>query len=394
MKPRTKVLAFFGIVILGVVILMLLVKTKPKPARSDAGPMQPVVEVTRLTAGTVQVLIDATGTVQPARDVQITSEVGGRVESVAGDFIPGGRVKAGDPLIELEPERFELAVAQARANLARVRSDLSLEEGRVQVAKREWGLFDQADSDGALAQREPQLAAARANVQSAEAQLRDAQLNLERSAITAPFDGVVQSESVEAGQVIGSGQQLGRLLGADVFHVLASVPVGRLQWLQLPGDDGTPGAQAEIRQPNTSGTREGRVIRVLGELDPEGRMALLLIEVPDPLSGATPLLVGAFVDVKLVGRELRDTIAVPRAALVESNAVWRVRDDKTLEQASLTITWRGNDAVYVRNGSGGLHDGDQILTTRIPLAVEGMHVRIAGEDASPQQTPSGEPGGP
>ncbi len=134
-----------------------------------------------------------------------------------------------------------------------------------------------------------------------------------------------------------------------MFHVLASVPVGRLQWLQLPGDDGTPGAQAEIRQPNTSGTREGRVIRVLGELDPEGRMALLLIEVPDPLSGATPLLVGAFVDVKLVGRELRDTIAVPRAALVESNAVWRVRDDKTLEQASLTITWRGNYAVYVRN---------------------------------------------
>ncbi len=118
------------------------------------------------------------------------------------------------------------------------------------------------------------------------------------------------------------------------------------------------------------------MLRVLGELDPEGRMARLLIEVPDPLRGATPLLVGAFVDVKLVGRELRDTIAVPRAALVGSNAVWRVRDDQSLEKAALTVAWRGNNAIYVRNGSGGLNAGDRIVKTRIPLAVEGMHARI------------------
>jgi len=391
MKRRTKVFAFFGIVILGMLILTVLVKTKPKPGRSDAGPVKPLVETVQLTAGTVRVEIDATGTVQAARDVQVTSEVGGRVEAVAPDFIPGGRVKAGDALIRLEAERFELAVDQARANLARARSDLALEQGRVEVAEREWTLFDRTDADGALARRKPQLAAARATVKSAEAQLRDAQLNLERSTITAPFDGVVQSETVEAGQVVNAGQQLGRLLGDDVFHVLASVPVDRLQWLPLPTADGSAGAAADIRQPNTTGAREGRVIRVLGDLDPEGRMARLLLEVPEPLSGPTPLLVGAFVDVALHGRELIDTIAIPRAALIGSNAVWRVNDDNALEKTSLTITWRSDDAVFIRSGSGGLNDGDRILKTRIPLAVEGMHVRIAGDDA-PDRTEAGEPG--
>lgn len=391
MKRRTKVFAFFGIVILGMLILTVLVKTKPKPGRSDAGPVKPLVETVQLTAGTVRVEIDATGTVQAARDVQVTSEVGGRVEAVAPDFIPGGRVKAGDALIRLEAERFELAVDQARANLARARSDLALEQGRVEVAEREWTLFDRTDADGALARRKPQLAAARATVKSAEAQLRDAQLNLERSTITAPFDGVVQSETVEAGQVVNAGQQLGRLLGDDVFHVLASVPVDRLQWLPLPTADGSAGAAADIRQPNTTGAREGRVIRVLGDLDPEGRMARLLLEVPEPLSGPTPLLVGAFVDVALHGRELVDTIAIPRAALIGSNAVWRVNDDNALEKTSLTITWRSDDAVFIRSGSGGLNDGDRILKTRIPLAVEGMHVRIAGDDA-PDRTEAGEPG--
>ena len=162
MKRRTKVFAFFGIVILGMLILTVLVKTKPKPGRSDAGPVKPLVETVQLTAGTVRVEIDATGTVQAARDVQVTSEVGGRVEAVAPDFIPGGRVKAGDALIRLEAERFELAVDQARANLARARSDLALEQGRVEVAEREWTLFDRTDADGALARRKPQLAAARA----------------------------------------------------------------------------------------------------------------------------------------------------------------------------------------------------------------------------------------
>ncbi len=70
--------------------------------------------------------------------------------------------------------------------------------------------------------------------------------------------------------------------------------------------------------------------------------------------------------------------------------MWRVRDDQSLEKAALTVAWRGNNAIYVRNGSGGLNAGDRIVKTRIPLAVEGMHVRI--EDGETEtQSAHGEP---
>ena len=376
MKPWTKVLLFVGIVGLGVVIMMGLVKTRPQPGKTDNGPAAPLVETVTLDAATHRIEIDATGSVQAARDVLITAEVGGRVASVGSNFVPGGRVAAGEVLVQLEPERLELAVARAKAELARARSELALEQGRVEVAEREWTLFDDSNRNGALARREPQLAAAQANVQAAEAQLREARLNLERSGVVAPFDGVIQSEAVEAGQVINAGQQLGRLLGSERFRVQTSIPVDRLQWIDLPDAAGQGGAKAQIRQPNTRSQRQGRVVRVLGDLDPEGRMARVLVEVPDPLEGPTPLLVGAFVDVHLLGRQLDNTLAVPRAALVGQDSVWRLTEDLTLERRQLKIVWRGRDTVFVPAGDG-LDAGDRIVLTRLPLAVDGMGVRLA-----------------
>lgn len=382
MKPWTKLLLFVGIVGLGVIVMMTLVKTRPQPGKTDAGPAAPLVETVTLRAQTHRIEVDATGTVQADREVLITSEVGGRIGSVGKNFVPGGRVQAGELLVKLEPERLELAVARARAELARARSELALEQGRVEVAEREWTLFDDSNRNGALARREPQLAAARANVEAAKAQLREAELNLERSGVVAPFTGVIQSETVEEGQVISAGQQLGRLLGSERFRVQASVPVDRLQWIDLPDASGEGGAPAQIHQPNTRIPRKGHVVRVLGDLDPEGRMARVLIDVPDPLTGPTPLLVGAFVDVHLLGRQLDNTLAVPRAALVGEDEVWRLTADQTLERRRLDIAWRGRESVFVPVG-GGLEPGDAIVLTRLPLAVEGMPVRPADAAADP-----------
>lgn len=375
MKSITKLFLFVGIVGLGVVIMMTLVKTKPQPGKTDAGPVAPLVETASVRAATHRIEVDATGTVQADREVLITAEVGGRVATVGKNFVPGGRVEAGERLVQLEPERLELAVARARAELARTRSELALEQGRVEVAEREWTLFDDTSRSGALAKREPQLAAARANVQAAEARLREAELNLERSGVVAPFAGVIQSESVEAGQVINAGQQLGRLIGSERFRVQASVPVDRLQWIALPDASGQGGARAQIRQPNTQGSRDGRVVRVLGDLDPEGRMARVLIEVINPLQGATPLLVGAFVDVHLLGRELTDTLSVPRAALLGDEHVWRLTSEMALEKRELEVIWRSRDAVFVPAGRG-LDSGDRVVLTRLPLAVDGMPVLL------------------
>ena len=78
----------------------------------------------------------------------------------------------------------------------------------------------------------------------------------------------------------------------------------------------------------------------------------------------------------LLGRQLDNTLAVPRAALVGQDAVWRLTEDLTLERRQLKIVWRGRDTVFVPAGDG-LDAGDRIVLTRLPLAVDGMGVRLA-----------------
>lgn len=382
MTRTRKVLLGLGILAAGIIVFMMLVSTRPEPARTDAPPAAPRVETVVVTAGDAQVTVTATGTVLAKQDVAITSEVGGRIESVSDDFVPGGRVAKGDLLVALDYERFSLAVSRAQAQLAQARSELALERGRVDVAEREWKLFNDDEAGaGALARREPQLAAARANVQSAEANLRSARLDLERSRITAPFDGVVTAESVDVGQVINPGQTIGRLVGSDVFWVRANVPVDRLRWITMPDAKGNGGARATITQATAEAAapRGGRVVRLLGDLEAESRQARLLIEVPRPLSGDTPLLVGAFVDVAIDGRGLTDVIAVPREAMIGRDQLWVVTDENALSRRTVDVAWRGQDTVYVRAGTG-LDDGDTVLMTRLPVATDGMAVRLFDDD--------------
>lgn len=378
-----KVLLALAIIAAGVVVFMLLVGTRPEPARTTSAPTAPRVETMTVSADTARVTVQATGIVEPRRDVAITAEVGGRIDTVSDDFVPGGQVTQGDLLVALDYERFSLAVSRAQAQLAQARSELALERGRVDVAEREWRLFDDSDAGaGALARREPQLASAQANVQIAEADLRNARLDLERSRLTAPFDGVITAESVDVGQVINAGQTLGRLVGSEVFWVRASVPVDRLRWIAQPDADGNGGATATITQATAdqAAPRRGRVVRLLGDLDADSRQARLLIAVPRPLSGDTPLLVGAFVDVAIDGARMDDVIAVPRLALDGRDQLWVVTADDTLSRRSVDVRWRGTDTVYIRNG-GGLEAGESVLLTRLPLATDGMAVRPA-ESAS------------
>lgn len=381
MKTLLRVLLPVLVVLAGVVVLVSLVKTKPQPAKVTEAPPPPAVDVTVLQAAPHQVRVAGQGTVQPSQQVGLTADVAGRVVWVSPDLVPGGRVQAGEALFRLERDRFEVALARAEAELARAGTELKLEQGRVEVAEREWALFESQSEarDGALARREPQLRAAQANVAAAQANVREAKLNLARTQVAAPFGGVVQSEQIDLGQSVQPGQAVAQLAGDQTFWVQVTLPVERLAWLALPDADGQGGAAAEVVQRTADGLRRrtGRVVRLLGELDPQARQAQLLVAVDQPLQGDTPLLIGTFVDVDMAGRTLDAVLQVPRVAVQDRDKVWRVDADDRLRRVTLDIVWRNAEAVFVR---GGLNPGDRVVTSRVPNAVEGLPVapRAAG----------------
>lgn len=375
MSKLLRILLPILVVLAGLVVFGALVKTRPEPAKTTQAPPPPTVDVVTVQAAPHQVTVQGQGTVQPSRQVGLAAEVAARVVWVSPDLVPGGRVSAGQPLFRLERDRFEVAVARARSDLARARTELTLERGRVEVAEREWQLFerDAKAQDGALARREPQLRAAQANVAAAEANLREARLNLQRTEVRAPFSGVVQSEQVDLGQYVQPGQAVAQLAGDQQFWVQVTLPVDRLAWIELPDAGGEGGAQATVvqRAGGQVSRRAGRVVRLLGELDPQARQAQLLVAVDKPLEGEQPLLIGTFVDVDIAGRTLERTLAVPRMAVFDRDAVWTVDADQRLRQQRLDIVWRNADAVFVREGLG---DSVRVAVSRIPNAVEGMAV--------------------
>ncbi|MCA8962415.1 MAG: hypothetical protein KDC38_17945, partial [Planctomycetes bacterium] len=153
-----------------------------------------------------------------------------------------------------------------------------------------------------------------------------------------------------------------------------------LAWLQL-GDGEGASAPIEVRvvqelDSDRSVVRPGRLIGPLGEVDPNGRMARVLVAVDDPLgrlapedAPAVPLLIGEYVRVEIVGAAIPDLVAIPRSALREGSCVWVMDRDSRLGIRPVRRVFSDAEQVYVENG---FREGDRIVTSSLQVAVPGL----------------------
>lgn len=381
-----KVVATLGSVVLGVLGAGGLVAAGSAAEKTTPPERVDLVEAMRIDAGRAQAVVQATGTVVADQQVVLSPEVAGRLTWVAAGLKPGQRFAKGETIARVDARDYQAAVAAEQSRLRQAELELSLEENRGAVAAKEWELLGRdAGGDGTLARREPHLDVARANVEAARANLTRAELNLSRTSIRAPFNAVVLSENVDVGQVVGSASQVAVLAGTDRARIEASVPYDRLASLAIPGVDGITAAEASaatVRQPLGGGreiVRQGRVLGMGGQLDPQTRTATIIVGVDapfDPPDGGLPLLVGAFVDVSLDGRAVDAALVVPRTAVYDGDTVWVVGDDTKLERRTVRTGWSMGDRLQVLSG---LEPGDQVVTTPLSAPIAGTRVRLLGE---------------
>ena len=370
------------VVLLGGMTMRKLIKSKPEAKKVAPADRGALVEVETAEATRATVRVEAQGTVMPARSLELRVQVGGKVVSQSDALVPGGRIPANTEIVRIERRDYDLAVREASARVATAEQTRDLELGRRSVAEREWALMGGASGDDAAkrrALRGPQKASAEASVRAAEAVVATARLAAARTRISTPFNALVLDESVEVGQVVQPGVRLGRLVGTDAFWVQVSVPVADLDWLQVPGAKATVTHRSGERMVR----REGVVVRMLGDLDPLGTMARLVVEVPDPLgleNSEKPLLLGAFVEVSLSGRAIDGVYELPRTALREGERVWRVAADDTLVSGPVKIARRLRNTVLV---SEGLSNGDRVVVSRLASPVPGMQLRVKQPASEP-----------
>lgn len=341
-------------------------------------PRVPTVEVLRVATGETVPVLHATGAVVADQQVTLGAEVSGRLVWVSPRLLPGAELAAGEVIARVDPRDFEAALALEAYNLQQAEVDLRSEQARGAIAAQEWGLLGAQGGDRGLALREPQLLAAQRRLESAQAAHQRARNNLERTALRAPFPAVVVAETAEVGQVVSPGLGLTTLIGSQRLRVTVSVPVEDLALLDVPGANAERGAAATITQSLPRGApivRAGEVLSLAGQLDAQTRTAQLVVGIDQPFDGeGLPLLAGAYVDVALQGRPLTGTVAVPRQAVADERLVWVVDSEQTLRRRELEVVYTDAAVVVAR---GGLADGEQVVTTPLAMAIEGMKVSLA-----------------
>lgn len=361
---------------------------KPKAKSSVAKRLTPLVDIIQLQPSDHTITIHAMGSVIPARKVNLTSRINGMVISVSPHFFPGDFLNKGEQIVQLDPTDYELIIKQKENALAKARFDLTIELGRQAIAQREFKLLN-ADLDPQsknLVLRKPHLALAKTAITAAKAALTQAQLDLQRTKTTSPFNAIVLETNAHIGSWVSTfstGTPLIKIAGIDNFWVIASLSVDKLNKIKIPKINSKTGSKVKIFFAAAWGNnihRTGTVKRLKAELEPSGRMAQLIIEIPDPLSrladnkNAPPLILDSFVRVEITGNTLENVFAIDENLLHNGLHIWLLSEQNTLDIKAITPIYSEQGQVFINVEQ--LPDKARIISSNLNTPVQGMQLRV------------------
>ncbi len=380
-----------------------LILLRPEPAAKEIIKKIPFIEIVEVKIRSLPSIVETTGMIRPRTQTTLIAEVPGIIQEVApfdyesnssASFRTGGFFKKGDLLLKIEEVDLRTAVAEAVANLSRAGFLLVQERELAKQAKIEWGDRDWGKATE-LVKRIPQIQKAEAEKQAAEAKLKQAEHNLSKAKVRAPFDGRILSTMADVGQRVGGGTasalaQVYALDSADVDLSLSRSEMNLLGFSEKLGLQGEKPIKTEIIDPDGNLAYEGILDRSEGIVDPKTRLNRLVARVDNCFSNpflrnssntAEPLRIGQFVKLRLIGERV-SVYEVPNSAFRTQNTLLVVDGNNSLAIRKVETVGRLGDQVWV---SKGLVDGEMVCTTPLEIIADGMKVRIAGPNSSPQR---------
>jgi RND family efflux transporter MFP subunit len=374
------------IIAAGLGAYQLLADLKPDPPKSDEARRAIGVFVEPVRYASVDTSVTTQGEVRAKTQVEIISQVSGRVTSVSSEFIEGGKVKSGVPLVSIEQSDYYAAVSAAEARQASAEVLVLQANADADVAR--YQLRNETNASD-LALKKPQVAQAQANVRATKADLTRARLNLARTQISLPFNGRIVDTAVAVGQYVTPGRLIGRAFADDIVEIRLPLNDAQIATLDLPiGFIADADNARLVSITSTLANRQhqwhGSLRRLDAAVDPSTRMLFGTAQVLNPYGqGASktgmPLAVGLFVSAKIAGPTLENIPVISRAALRAGNLVYVLGKEKTLEIRSVEIAYSSDTEVVI---GAGLEVGELVIRSSIRNATEGMPLEIIQQDKS------------
>lgn len=361
---------------------MTLMATAPELEPTATAPIAKTVRVHEVKPQTVQLTVNSQGTVMPSTESQLIPEVTGRIVWMSPNLVAGGYFDQGDVLLRVDRVDYKNSLDRAKASLTRA-------EAEQQHAKFEYNRLVSLEKRKltSRSQLENSLRASRvadAALQDAQVSYQQAQQNLERTEVVAPFTGLVRSESVDIGQFVSRGSAIATIYANDLVEVRLPIADRQLAFLNL-----SPTLRGEL--PETMRPRvtisaayagqqltwQGQIVRTEAEIDVSSRMVQLVARVANQPNVA-PLSVGLFVKAEIQGLAANNIVVLPREALRNNNQVLVVDADNKLHFRDIEPLRLYQDNVLVKSG---LQNGERVCISPLQTAIEGMTVNPIVVDA-------------
>lgn len=372
-----------------VAVGITLIRTAPKAERRPPERTTPSVEIVRAEQSNYTVVVSSQGTVVPRTESTLIPEVNGQVVATSANFQTGGFFEAGEILLEIDPRNYQNAVVIAKADLAQANAGLDEEKARVAQALRDWEVLKLSEEPNDLALRKPQLKSAQAAVAAAEARLEQANIDLERTRIRAPYAGLVLEKQADVGQYVSPGNVLAKVYAIDFVEIRLPLSDNQLDFLDLPesyrgdttrtADKTFPTVELIAEVGRETHTWHGRIVRTEGSIDTQSRQIFVVAQVDDPYARhhGIPLKVGQFVEAHIQGKVLADVFVLPRAVLRRNGEVLVVGEDNVIGRRQVDVLWSDNNEVVIGDG---LADGERVSVTALPYAISGTEVQIRPDE--------------
>ena len=374
-----------GVGLAGIAAYVLLQVTKPQPAPSVQPPRPVSVEIVPAVRTTTRPTVVAFGEVRPGIRTQLVAQVGGKITSIAPAFIEGGRFAPDDVLLTIEDTDYRAAVDERRARVAAAQVDLEQALADADVARKQ--LAGQK-SPSPLALKKPQVARAESALKAAETALALAITNLERTRISLPFAGRVESQSADLGQYVNPGKVLGSVFGTDVAEVRIALTTNQLSALGIPigFDGGEVGGLPTTLSASLGGAVyrwQGALARVDAAIDPTTRTVYGTVQVQDPYglaqsTSGMPLAVGLYVDAEIEGRLVADGIQIAAEGLRAGDEIFVLDGEGLLDIRQVDVIHRSRHSALL---ASGVEAGEQVIVSAIRNPVRGMRIEAMDTEA-------------
>jgi membrane fusion protein (multidrug efflux system) len=365
-----KQLNLIGVLLIG---MSLLTGCSRKPAQT--GPPPPEVLVTTVTPRDVPRILERVATLDGFINANINAQVQGYI--VSRDYQEGSLVKKGDLLFQIDPRPFEAALAQAKATLAKDKANLAKAEAD---EKRALDLFNRKVISEQ--ERDTAVAAAgsnRANVEADEAAVKQAELNLGYTKITAPIDGIAGFANNQVGDLVSpTSGPLTTISQIDPIKAVVTAGEGPFTDFVSRHPDPTERA-AYIRSlefelilgDGKVYPHKGKFYALDRNLDLKTGSIRYEVTFPNPGNNLRP---GQFGKVRFVADTKKNTLVVPQEAVSELQGNYQVVVVDQDNKAHIRPVKMGERIGSMWEVTEGLKPGERVVVQGLQKAREGAPV--------------------